>query len=265
MFSRARGRYGDETALVRRRPFWGQAFRSTFRSEPHSSIAARVSTRSSSSASRCRAGPATRRRRSSRGPGNQLPPKVGDRRHGLAHEHGSGFGRVESRSSAWVRGDPRAARVRWRRSLAPPRTLVILVCDILGFGQPRDEDPHELRRRLRSDLGPGVRHGRAPSLVLSDEGCAATGSWRWFITRGSVPSSVRPWEVWIRGARGLGPGCGYRTRRQQPKPLKNDVMPANGPTPMRIRATASCVPPTDRTSDPASTTVPSGAVGISTR
>ena len=34
------------------------------------------------------------------GPWNRLRPKVGNRRHGLAHEHGSGLGRVESRSSA---------------------------------------------------------------------------------------------------------------------------------------------------------------------
>src|SRR6266542_2139816 len=78
MFSRARGRYGDETALVRRRPFWGEAFPSTFPLGRHSSIAAPVSTRSSSSASQCRAGPAIRKRRSSRGRGNRLLPKVDD-------------------------------------------------------------------------------------------------------------------------------------------------------------------------------------------
>ena len=46
MFSRARGRSGDETALVRRRLFWGEAFPSTFQSGRHSSTAAPVSTRS---------------------------------------------------------------------------------------------------------------------------------------------------------------------------------------------------------------------------
>src|SRR5829696_4353277 len=81
MFSRARGRYGGDTAQGKRRPFWKQAFPSTFRSGPHSSIAALVSTRSSSSASLCRAGPATRRRRSSRGRGNRLLPKVDGTRH----------------------------------------------------------------------------------------------------------------------------------------------------------------------------------------
>src|SRR5688572_27124804 len=78
MFSRATGRYGDETARVRRRPFWKEAFPSTFPLGRHSSIAAPVSTRSSSSASQCRAGPATRKRRSSRGRGNRLLPKVND-------------------------------------------------------------------------------------------------------------------------------------------------------------------------------------------
>ena len=72
---------GDETAQVKRRPFWKHVFPSTFRSGPHSSIAAPVSPRSSSSVSRCRPGPATRRRRSSRGLGNRPLPKVDDRRH----------------------------------------------------------------------------------------------------------------------------------------------------------------------------------------
>jgi mannose-6-phosphate isomerase-like protein (cupin superfamily) len=74
------GRSGDETAPVRRRPFSRGAFPSTFPLGQGSSIAAPVSTRSSSSASACRPGPATRKPRSSTGRGNQLPPKADDRR-----------------------------------------------------------------------------------------------------------------------------------------------------------------------------------------
>jgi mannose-6-phosphate isomerase-like protein (cupin superfamily) len=57
----------------------GEAFPSTFPSGRHSSIDAPVSTRSSSSASQCRADPATTKRRSSRDRGNRLLPKVDDR------------------------------------------------------------------------------------------------------------------------------------------------------------------------------------------
>ena len=76
--SLGRGRYGDETPRGRRRPFWREGCPSTFRLGPPSSIAAPVSTHSSSSASPCRPGPATRKRRSSRGRGNRLLPKVDD-------------------------------------------------------------------------------------------------------------------------------------------------------------------------------------------
>jgi hypothetical protein len=45
-----------------------------------------------------------------------------------------------------------------------PRPLFVRSADTLGFGQASSEDPHELRRRRRAHLGPGVRqvvvHGR---------------------------------------------------------------------------------------------------------
>ena len=77
-FSRARGRYGDATARVRRRPFWEQAFPSTFLSGRHS-----ISLR------RCRPAPVPghfnaalarrqRKRRSSKDPGDPRLPKVDD-------------------------------------------------------------------------------------------------------------------------------------------------------------------------------------------
>jgi len=62
-------------------------------------------------------------------------------------------------------GRPYALASRQSSAKRPHGRLIVRGRCALRLGQPRGQDPHELRRRLRADLGSGVRqvvfHGRA--------------------------------------------------------------------------------------------------------